>query len=268
MKKTSIVALVTDFGVKDNFVGVMKGVISGINPRAQVIDITHEICRYSVRQAAFILWQSFKYFPYETVFLGIVDPGVGSLRLPIAIKSKHYFFVGPDNGILSMAAQSDGINNAVVLQKEKYFCKNISHTFHGRDIFAPVAAYLAGGLPLSKLGKYIDDIQEMPFPLPSVNARTLEGKIVYIDRFGNLITNIKKDILEKFLQGEKFIAHLNGKPIKRINLFYEQENSKEPFFVVGSFSFLEVCLNQKSAKDYFSIDSTKDYKIKINRIAI
>ncbi|MEI8348804.1 MAG: SAM-dependent chlorinase/fluorinase [Candidatus Omnitrophota bacterium] len=253
MKKTNTIVLLTDFGKENNFVGVMKGVILGINPCVQMVDLTHGVGAHALEAAAFILWQSFSYFPHQTVFLAVVDPGVGSLRAPLAVQTRHYFFVGPDNGILSMAAQADGIKKIAVLQNGRYFLKHISSTFHGRDIFAPVAAYLSRGVPFSKIGKRVNSIKEIPFPLPVIKEDTLEGSIVYADTFGNLITNIKEDVFKKFLHGRTFVAYLKNKTIKKIYSCYAHAQMREPFFIVGSSLFLEISLKVASAKDYFSL---------------
>jgi hypothetical protein len=261
-----IIALLTDFGVQDNFVGVMKGVMLTINPGVQLIDITHEVKPQNIRRAAFLLWGSYSFFPKGTIFLVVVDPGVGSKRSPLAIKTKNYYFVGPDNGVLSLAAEADTIEKGVSLENKHYFLKNISSTFHGRDIFAPSAAYLSRGVPISSLGKDKRKIKKIFFPQPQKRNGRLIGELIYVDRFGNLITNIKKKVLYDFLNGRKFIATIKRKKIKRIYSFYACAEENEPFFVEGSFGFLEVSFKNGNAQSFFSVKDTENVKIIIKGI--
>ncbi|OQX79347.1 MAG: hypothetical protein B6D56_07285 [Candidatus Omnitrophica bacterium 4484_70.1] len=246
-----LVGLLTDFGDRSNFVGVMKGVILKINPYAKLVDITHKISFGSVREALFLLYKSYSYFPEGTIFVVVVDPQVGSERKALAIKTKNYYFVGPDNGVLSWAVFEDGVEKIIEVKNKKYFLKNISSTFHGRDIFAPVAAYISRGVKIEKLGKRIKRIKKLDFPQVKIKKDTLKGEILYIDSFGNLVTNIKKDAFLNFVKNKKFIAILNGKKIRKLHNFYSQAKSGIPFFIEGSFSFLEISLYLSSAKEYF-----------------
>lgn len=264
MKNT--VALLTDFGLNDNYVGVVKGVILTINPRVKLIDITHRIKSHKINEAAFVLRTSFSYFPKGMVFLVVVDPGVGSSRAAIAIKTKNYYFLGPDNGVLWPAAEADGIKKMIELNDKRFFLKNISSTFQGRDIFAPVAAHLCGGVSFSQLGKAIERIKKLDFVLPKEKRRFLEGEVIYIDKFGNLVTNIEKSFLQKFLKGKKFRATLAGKKIKTLSGSYVKNRPNEPFFIEGSFGYLEVSLKGESAKNYFKISPDKKTKLIIKKI--
>ena len=241
------IALLTDFGLKDNFVGVMKGVCLCINPRAALIDITHAIRPQGIKEAGFLLAQSFRFFPKGCVFLVVVDPGVGSARKAIAIKTKNYYFVGPDNGVLSAAAGLDGIKRTVSLSNRKYFLKDISRTFHGRDIFAPVAGHLSKGLAIERLGKAQAKIKEVKMPRVKIEKGRLQGEVVYIDRFGNMVTNITKKQLQGFTKKRKFRAIIRSKRIEKMYSFYEQAGSKELFLCEGGFGLLEVSLRQRSA---------------------
>jgi hypothetical protein len=261
------IVLLTDFGLNDNFVGVMKGVILSINHKAKLVDVTHSIGSCNIKDAAFILLKSFSYFPKGTIFLAVVDPGVGSARKPIAIKTKNYYFVGPDNGILSMAAKSDGIEKMVALENKRYFLKNISFTFHGRDIFAPVAGYISKNVPFTSLGKDIEKIEEIEWAPPKIKENILEAEIIYIDKFGNLITNIDKAFFKRFLKGKKFIAHLQGKEIRRMYSLYTQAKEGEPFFIEDSFSLIEISIKNHNAKDYFFPKDIKKNKLIVKKVS-
>lgn len=193
--KKRIITLTTDFGLSDWYAGVMKGVILSINPHAEVVDITHLVPAGGIRKGALALKSACGFFPKGTVHVGVVDPGVGGKRRPILIKTKDYFFIGPDNGLLLPAALSNNIKKAVELENKKYFLDAISPTFHGRDIFAPVAAHLSMGKGISWFGRAIDPFGLKTTAMPRVKAGkdSVEGTIVYVDSFGNLITDIERD---------------------------------------------------------------------------
>jgi S-adenosylmethionine hydrolase len=260
-----IVALLTDFGLRDNFAGVIKGVILNINPQAQIVDISHNVANHNIREGAFLLLASFVYFPKGTIFVAVIDPGVGSLRNPIAIKTKNYFFVGPDNGVLYLAAARDGIKERVVLENKKFFLKNISSTFHGRDIFAPVAAYLSKNTSFLSLGKPARSIKEIVLPSPKIEKVSLEGEIIYVDNFGNLITNMQKECFTDFTKG-RFVATLNNKMVSKLYSCYAQAQPDEPFFVESGFGYLEIALKDKSAEKYFGLRGLKGQKLIIKRV--
>lgn len=243
-----VIALLTDFGLSDNFVGVTKGVIARINPQAKCIDITHEVVRHDIFQAALILKASYKYFPKWTIFLVVVDPGVGSKRKPIIIRSKNYFFVGPDNGCLSLAANCDGIKEIVAIENKRYFLKPLSCTFHGRDIFAPAAAYLAQGKSLNTFGKTLDSIKCLKLPQPKVSKNILRGEVIYIDRFGNLVTNIEEDLFERISRNKRFKLKIKDVQIDSVAGAYQEVAPGEPLAIFGSFGFLEISVNQGSAQ--------------------
>jgi S-adenosylmethionine hydrolase len=190
-----VVALLTDFGYRDHYVGVMKGVIWGIAPSVRIADISHAIRPQDVFEGAFLLAQAYAYFPPKSIFVAVVDPGVGTQRRPIAARIGDYFFVAPDNGLLTFVireGESRGWPMRFVhLTQSAYWLPQISRSFHGRDIFAPVAAHLANGIPLDALGPQIEDPVILPIPEPSPEERGWQGQIIYIDAFGNLITNIQ-----------------------------------------------------------------------------
>ena len=246
------ITLTTDFGTRDWFVGTMKGVLLGINPRAAIMDITHEVPPGDVRAGAFALMAACRYFPKGTVHVAVVDPGVGSLRRAIAVQTEDYVFVGPDTGVLSWALAREKIKTIRQLENPKYFLKTISRTFHGRDIFAPVAAHLSRGLSLKKLGRELKDFVRLPWPKPEERGGTLCGEIVYIDRFGNAISNIAAG----FVSGEaKAICEVIGKRKMRCVWaeFYGAAPVNSPVAVVGSSGFLEIAENGGSAAEQFGL---------------
>lgn len=189
MAKT--IALLTDFGTQDVYVGVMKAVIRGICADAELIDITHHVEAQSVREGAIALRNSYAYFPKDTVFLVVVDPGVGSMRRPVAVRAGDYWFVAPDNGVLSYALAEIGHYEAVMLENQNYHLNRVSATFHGRDVFAPTVGYLArGDVPLSAFGRTVPDLHDLPFPPVQIDENRAIGEVVHVDHFGNIITSV------------------------------------------------------------------------------
>src|SRR5437867_549095 len=191
----SIITLTTDFGVADWFVGTMKGVILGIQPRAVLVDITHEIPPGDIRAGAFALAASQRYFPRGTVHLAVVDPGVGSRRRILAVQTQDFVFVGPDNGVLSCALVSEKVKAVHHITNSRFFLNPVSRTFHGRDVFAPVAAYLSAGVAIQKLGPPVRDFLRLDWPGPRIGQDKADGEVIYIDRFGNAMKNIVEGAL-------------------------------------------------------------------------
>lgn len=187
-----VVAFMTDFGHGDGDVGVMKGVVLGITPEAQLVDITHSVAPQNVASGAWILASSYRYFPAGTVFNCVVDPGVGSTRRPIAVRAGEWIFVGPDNGLFSYVLAEQPFHEAVVLANPAYRLSQVSSTFHGRDIFAPAAAHLARGVALTELGPQLTlgDLQHIDLALASRQGEHIEARVLHVDNFGNLITTI------------------------------------------------------------------------------
>lgn len=238
------ITLTTDFGSQDWFVGTMKGVILGFNPKATVVDITHEIPPGDIRAGAFALMASYRFFPKGTVHVAVVDPGVGSERKAIAVQTDKYIFVGPDNGVLSFALANENIKNIQQLENERYFLKSISHTFHGRDIFAPIAAHLSRGVAVSKLGPKQKEIIRLPWPEPEISNNLVKGEVIYIDRFGNAITNIENPDLDIIKPLDVFIS---SKRICAVKPFYQSVPARKAVAVPGSSGFLEIAINGGSA---------------------
>ncbi len=192
--KDRIIALMSDWGLKDGSVGSVKGVILGINPRATIVDISHDVESFDVKQGAFLLMAHYQTYPKGTIFMAVIDPGVGTKRKAILVDTGDYFFLGPNNGVLSWAFQLPYVRSVIDITNEAYFRKPVSFAFHGRDIFAPVAAYLSRGYSPFKFGEGIkpSDIILADYPLEMEDKRII-GEILYIDGFGNLITSIRKE---------------------------------------------------------------------------
>jgi len=190
----AIVTLTTDFGLADGYVGAMKGVILNIAPDATLVDISHEIMPQDVRGGAFVLKSASPYFPPGAIHVAVVDPGVGSKRRALAVQTERAIFIGPDNGVLSWALERETVQAIIHVDRPDYWLGEVSHTFHGRDIFAPVAAHLARGVPIHHVGTPVGDMLSLPLPHPSYDGSgTLHSEVIYIDRFGNLITGIELD---------------------------------------------------------------------------
>jgi S-adenosylmethionine hydrolase len=246
-----IITLLTDFGAADYFVGALKGVILSVNPRAQIVDLTHEIAAHDVRAGAFTLLAAYASFPPGTIHVAVVDPGVGSARRPLLIATRECFFVGPDNGLFSYVCEREQGVRVYQLTKEKFFRAPVSATFHGRDIFAPVAGALSNHVPPESFGELIDDYARLA-PLAPVRdaGAAWSAAIIHIDRFGNLVTNITR----RELAGKEFAGgarlEIGGREISSFRRFYAEGASAdagELFAIWGSAGFLEVSSNRASA---------------------
>ena len=240
MSRSGIITLTTDFGLKDAYVGTMKGVILSIFPQARLIDITHEIEPQNILQARFLLRNFVRYFPKGTVHLVVVDPGVGSERRAILVKSQGQFLVGPDNGVFSDFFQADA--RIFHLTQKEFFLKEISQTFHGRDIFAPVCAHLASGREPQEMGEEITDPLALPFPEPKKQGNLILGEVIYIDRFGNLITNLTKEQIP-----QNAVIRILGKEISGLSQSYAQHSPGSLLAIIGSSGLLEISLANDNA---------------------
>jgi len=252
-----IITLLTDFGVNDEFVGVMKGVILSIHPAATVVDITHDIDPQDIIQAAYLVKSSYAYFPEDTVHLVVVDPGVGSDRSIVALKTERYYFVCPDNGVLTLLLEEENIRDVVRLDNDGYFLHPVSRTFHGRDIFAPVGAHLSRGLPLCEMGTPMDleHLARVPLQKPYMSRKgELIGELVLIDRFGNLMTNIDSDTLKRYGVPDSVRScsvHIGDAAIEGVSKSYSSVGHCRPLAIVGSRGYLEIAVNGGNAADYF-----------------
>jgi S-adenosylmethionine hydrolase len=244
--RRSIITLTTDFGTKDGYVGAVKGVIKSINPESQLVDITHEIEPFDIPGAAFTLRNYYAYYPRGTVHLVVVDPGVGSDRQPLLIKSENFFFVGPDNGIFTFLYEREKLIEIIKVSKKKYFLADLSTTFHARDIFAPVAAYLSLGVDVSEFGSPAKQCSKLLLPQSKEARNKLTGEIIHIDRFGNLISNMEVDRLYK-----KHIATIRvGKRLfNQLSRSYSEIPIGKVGALIGSSGLLEIAVNQGSAQN-------------------
>jgi len=247
-----IVTLTTDFGTADYFVAAMKGVILSRNPQAYITDISHEIPPQDIEAGAFILLTACSFFPPATIHVAVVDPGVGSLRKPILIMAGGQFFVGPDNGLFSYVCDRLTASRVFHLTNSKYFLEPVSHTFNGRDIFAPVAAALCSGVKPEELGSEITDYVRLKSLAPETPRNgEMKGRVIHIDRFGNCVTNITRDELSAEQIEAGATLRIKGKTIKSFrNYFAEKSSSRDKVFAVwGSAGFLEIAAaNQSAAK--------------------
>lgn len=244
-----IITLLTDFGLQDGFVGTMRGVILRISPDAQIADISHQISPQNIREAGIALERTIKYYPKGTVHIIVVDPGVGTDRRPIAARLGDQYFVAPDNGVLSYVYQDAKTNvlpiEFIHLDNPKYWLEEISNVFHGRDIFAPVGAYLANGISLDELGSKIEDIILLDIPNVESSPKRIKGEIILIDNFGNLITNIEAKELERF---ENPLIHLCGLEIQGIVDTFGKRKDGELIALIGDAQDLWISVVNGSAE--------------------
>ena len=241
------VALLTDFGTRDHYAGTLKGVVLSVCPDATLVDIGHDIAAHDVLSGALELAACYRYFPKDTIFLVVVDPGVGSSRRGIAADVGDFRFVAPDNGVLSAVFRESPPKKVVELTERKYSRPTVSRTFEGRDRFAPAAGFLAKGIPLVSLGRTIQDFQTIELPRPSSAGLELSGEVVRIDRFGNLITNIDRKTFEQFTSGGSIAVSVGGREIPRIVATYAEAPAGELCALFGSTDHLEVAINSGDA---------------------
>ncbi len=266
-----IITLLTDFGEQDDYVGAMKGVILSIVPDVQLVDITHQVKPQNIRQAASIVDNVYRYYPADTIHVVVVDPGVGSKRQPVALKTSHGIFVAPDNGVLTYVRAREPDSQIILLDNPDYWLPLPSNTFHGRDIFSPVAAQLASGIPFEKIGTPLDSIILLPMSPLAITPTSIKGEVIRIDRFGNVLTNIAPlrwlddHTLEFSSESE------DGAPAVRIDAVkartscgwhmvdgvfqnYSQVAVGKPLALIGSSGELEIAVNQGNAGEVFAIE--------------
>jgi len=245
-----IITLTTDFGLDDWFVGAMKGVILGLAPRTSIVDLTHGIPSGDIRAGAFALAAACRYFRRGSIHVVVVDPGVGGNRAGIVVQTADYFFVAPDNGVLSLALSREQIKGVRRLENEGYFLRPVSHTFHGRDVFAPVAAHLSRGVPVSRLGPAQSDFIRLVWLSPKCERNVIKGEIVYLDRFGNAITNIPTEQLGR---PETLKVSVRGQPTCPVRSCFEKAAPGQLAGIPGSSGFLELALKNGSAEERFGL---------------
>ena len=259
-----VITLSTDFGWDDPYVGIMKGVILGINPRATLVDITHGLSAHRLLEATFKLTTAAAYFPHGTIHLAVVDPGVGGVRRPIMIKTREYYWIGPDNGLFTRILQAFPDFRVFHLTNPKYFLKPVSHTFHGRDLFAPAAAHLSRGISLASLGNPISDPVLLDLPEPVVKKNSLTGRVLYADRFGNLITNLRRELVKPYSNLPDLIIRIGSHRLQGLQESYAQVKPGEPLALVGSNDYLEIACNLGSAAEMMGYIPGKILDVKVN----
>jgi S-adenosyl-L-methionine hydrolase (adenosine-forming) len=247
MAAQALITLTTDFGLEDIYAGVMKGVILSISPECAIVDITQSVAPQDIESGALALEAACPYFPAGAIHVAVVDPGVGGRRRSIVVVTDRCLFVGPDNGIFTFAISGPGFKAAFELTEKKYFLAELSATFHGRDVFAPVAAHLARGVPPEKMGRLITDPVLLPRAMPVLRGDLLEGRIMHSDRFGNLITNIRGDMLDGFVRDKRIHAECRNTTIEEILPLYAAAQEGELFCIVGSSNRLEISLKNGNA---------------------
>jgi S-adenosylmethionine hydrolase len=264
-----IITLTTDFGSTDHFVGAMKGVILDIVPDAQIVDICHAVQAFDVLDGALTISQAYSYFPNRTVHVVVVDPGVGTARRPIVASSDKYHFVAPDNGVLSLVYAREERMHVRHITSEHYFQQPVSNTFHARDIFSPVAAYLAKEVDALKFGDEIEDFVRFSAPKPkAVEENRLRGVVLKVDRFGNLVTNVTpQDAPMLFAASKAFKIVVGNREITEIHSAYAEGAPGEVFGVLGSMGFLEIAANRGAAAQLTGAGKGSDVTIILGEAA-
>lgn len=252
---TSTIGLLTDFGLKDTYVGQMKCVIKQIAPEADVIDLCHDVAPQNILSGAYLASTAVPQLPAGGVLVGVIDPGVGSNRRAIAVELDSATLVGPDNGLFDLVFENHSPRRIVELQDKEFFREDVSSTFHGRDIFSPIGAHLARGVDLGDLGPEIerDSLERLPPSDPYIDEDRIEAHVIHCDRFGNLILNLSEAEVENWLEGDEPEIHLTG---RRVPLFdtFSRASSGEPVAYFGSTGQLEIAINGGNAARYFGAD--------------
>ena len=281
-----VITLITDFGLEDPFVGIMKGVILNIVPDAQIVDITHNIEPQNITQAALILNATYPWFPRKTVHVVVVDPGVGggsrsgpknpgitskknttnlgpAIRRAMVVQSKFQTFIGPDNGVLTPGFHPDC--RVYEITNKKYFLKNVSNTFHGRDVFAPCAGWIANGIAHSKVGPRVLKPVHLDFPQPLLKGASLHGEIIHIDHFGNLTTNISAELIhETFLSSATINVQIGKHCIEGLVTGYYQMKGGQPGAIINSWNQLEIFYREDNAKKKLKARMGQSVTLKAN----
>jgi hypothetical protein len=280
MDRKPIISLLTDFGTADGYVGTMKGVMAGIAPDATFVDLSHLIEPQNVRQAAYVLFTAYEFFPSHAVHLVVVDPGVGSQRRAIAMTTDVGLFVGPDNGVFSLVAAVEDVRSVHALTNPRYQLTNVSHTFHGRDVFAPAAAYLAAGVAIAKLGPSVADPIFFDPPRMTVQGRLLRGEVLHADHFGNCITSVGRltwdgeELLLAPAWGEApaglrvsagdAVVTVGERRLAGIKRTYAEVGIGEPLALVGSEGFLEIAIRQGNGSEGLGISPGDAVTVHVN----
>ncbi len=263
-----VIAFLTDFGYRDPYVAAMKGVALSINPAAKLVDVSHEVPSFDVDAGAFTLLASYRYFPPGTVFVVVVDPGVGSGRRAIAIATRSYYFVGPDNGVLIPAAEDDGIELVVELSNPEYWRHPVSASFHGRDIFTPAAAWISRGVPLRALGRVVDPTTLVRRGIElrmAVEGGCAKLRVIHIDKFGNVVLSQRFDELARAIglsTGSRARVVARGREfVARVLRVFSEAGRGELVLYRDSFDFAELAVNLGSARDLLGVERGDEVEV-------
>ncbi len=268
MADRPIITLTTDFGLSDHFVGAVKGVILNIVPEAELVDISHAVQPFDLLEGALTIASAYSYFPDGTVHLVVVDPGVGTARRPVIAIAGQYRFVAPDNGVLSLIYDREERTHVYAATAEHYFLQPMSRTFHARDVFAPLTAYLAKGVAAAKFGDEISDYVRLEVPRPeALNETTVRGAVIKVDHFGNLITNLTPELVPALLQAEpRFTITIGNRAIKTLRSAYGSGASGELFAILGSMGYLEIAANQASATQIAGVGRGAEVRVVLDAV--
>jgi S-adenosylmethionine hydrolase len=253
--QSTIVTLLSDFGLRDPYVAEMKAVILSRCNKAKIVDISHEIAKFDIRMGAFVLASATPYFPKGTVHVAVVDPGVGTERRPIVMETELRYLVGPDNGVLTLAAWKEGVKHVYVIRDKRFMLPKVSKTFHGRDVFAPTAAHLAGGAAASVLGEEISNYIVPSFAKPRLEENSVLGEVLHVDGFGNIITNVQSSTLTELgiHEGDVVTVGIGNKTTAlKFCSTYGGVHRGDALALVGSHDFLEISVNQGNAAERFN----------------
>jgi S-adenosyl-L-methionine hydrolase (adenosine-forming) len=243
-----IITLTTDYGTGDHLVAVMKGVILSINPDVSIVDVTHQVIAHDILDGALTIGQAYKHFPPKTIHVVVVDPGVGTARRPVLVAADQHYLVAPDNGVLSSVYDQTEALYAWHITSEHYFRHPVSNTFHGRDIFAPVAAWLSKNWQTASFGEAITDFTRFAIPKPKINGKAVKAVVMKVDAFGNLITNLKAEDAPALVAADgKFTIRVGNGEVKKIVQTFAQGAPGEAFALIGSSGYLEISVNKGSA---------------------
>ena len=259
-----IITLTTDYGTNDHLVGVLKGVILRILPNATIVDINHHVVPFDVLDCALSIAAAYRYFPPRTVHAVIVDPGVGTERRPILVSAEQQYFVAPDNGVLSLIYEREAAASVRHITSEHYFLNPVSQTFHGRDVFAPVAAWLAKTYQTEAFGEEITDFARFSLPRPKAAGSVLKGVVLRADSFGNLLTNFTaEDLPQAVRAGGKIQLQVGGKRVEKLARTFAQGPAGEPVAIVGSSGFLEIAVNKGQAARVLGVNRGAEVTLEI-----
>jgi len=249
----NIVTLTTDFGYRDAYVGSMKGVVLSIAPHATLVDITHDIPPYQIVFAALVLREACPRFPGQSIHVAVVDPGVGGPRRPLLLELGGHFYVGPDNGLFTLLLRDYPLEGAWELANRSYFLPEVSATFHGRDVFAPVAAWVAQGVSPEEFGPSVSSPFTLEIPGVVCTQDLLEGEIICVDRFGNCISNIASRVFAEWIQADPFRIEIRGHTLTEIARSYDAVPPGRPLAIFGGLGYLEIALNQSRASESLGV---------------